>query len=93
MNYQKKVREIIGDSGVEVSTIGLYCNPIQFEEQRLELEYCIDHADLFGDRVISTFAGAYEGGSVEDAIPQFGTVFRELAKRAADKKLKIGIEN
>ena len=93
VELSKEVKEIIGDSGVEITTIGLYCNPIQFEEQRRELEYCIDHAHLFGAKIISTFAGAYEGRSVEEAIPKFGTVFRELAKRAEDKNLKIGIEN
>lgn len=89
----KQVREAIGDSGMEVSSIGLYCNPLQFEEQRKELEYCIDHAHLFGAKVVSTFAGAVEGAPVEAALPKFKEVFSELAKRARDKNLKIGIEN
>lgn len=89
----KQTRDIIGGSGVQISTIGLYCNPIQYEEQRRELEYCIEHAHLFGAKVVSTFAGAIEGGTVEQAVPLFGDVFRKLAKMASDNNIKIAIEN
>jgi sugar phosphate isomerase/epimerase len=89
----KQVNEIIGDSGVEISSIGLYCNPIQYEEQRKELEYCIDHAHLFNAKVISTFAGALEGKSVYEAMPHFKKVFGELTRRAEANNVKIGIEN
>ena len=88
-----KVREIIGDSGVKVAALGYYCNPLTNTEQRETLERCIDLAADFGAPMVSTFAGALEGQSVEDAIPQFGRVFRELTKRAADRGIKIGIEN
>ncbi|MDF2538154.1 MAG: hypothetical protein K0S76_1175 [Herbinix sp.] len=89
----KKVMDMIGDSGVKVTTLGLYCNPIQNEEDVKQLEYCIEKAELFGAKNISTFAGAYEGRPVEEAIPAFGRVFRELIKRAADRNLNITIEN
>lgn len=42
VELSKHVDEILGDSGVTVSSIGLYCNPLQYEEQKKELEYCID---------------------------------------------------
>lgn len=89
----KKAKEIIGDSGVKISCIGLYCNPIQYEEHKQKLQECIEAAPLFGAKVVSTFAGAYENECVEKAIPKFGEVFRDLAKRAEDKNLKLGIEN
>ncbi len=89
----KHVNEILGDSGVRVSCLGLYCNPIQYEEHKKALEYCIENAGLFGAGIVSTFTGAYEGESVEKSIPKFKEVFTDLAKRAADKNLKIGIEN
>ena len=49
----KQVNEIIGDSGVRISTLGLYCNPIQYEEHKKALEYCIENAGLFGAGIVS----------------------------------------
>lgn len=89
----KRVEEILGDTGVAVSSIGLYFNPLQQEEQRKELEYCIDHAHLFHAGIVCTFAGALSGRSVEDAMPKYKEVFGELSKRAEAKNVKIGLEN
>ncbi|NLP34833.1 MAG: sugar phosphate isomerase/epimerase [Clostridiales bacterium] len=89
----KKVNDIIGDSGVEVTTLGLYCNPLQYEEHKKNLEYCIEMAPKFGASIVSTFAGALEGKKVEESIPVFGKVFRDLTKQAEDKNIKIAIEN
>ena len=89
----KQVKEIIGDRDIPITGIGLYCNPIQYEEHKKALEYVIDSAEYFGASNVYTFAGAYEGRPVDEAIPKFGEVFRELTKRAADKNITIGIEN
>lgn len=89
----KKAEEIIGDSGFRISSIGLYCNPLQYEERKKELEYCIENAHLFGAGIIGTFAGSLAGKSVEGAIPEFKKVFSELVKRAENADIKIGIEN
>lgn len=88
-----EVKAILSGSKTRISCLGLYCNPIQYQEHQAALEYCIDSAPLFGAEVVSTFAGAYEGRPVEDSIKKFGEVFRGLAKRAAANGLKIGIEN
>ncbi len=93
VELSKRVNYIIGDSNLSVSSIGLYCNPLQYEEQRKELEYCIENAHLFNAKVIGTFAGAYEGKTVDEAMPKFKEVFGELAKRAEANGVKIGIEN
>ncbi|WMJ87300.1 sugar phosphate isomerase/epimerase family protein [Anaerocolumna sp. MB42-C2] len=89
----KEVKEILGDSGVRVSCLGYYCNALQYEEHKKTLEYCIDSARLFGAGTVTTFAGALEGKPVEEAIPVFGKVFGDLAKRAEDNQVKIGFEN
>lgn len=86
-------KKILEGTNTKISCLGLYCNPIQYEAHKKELEQCIKYAPLFGANVVSTFAGAYEGKPVEDAISKFGEVFRDLAKQAADHNLKIGIEN
>ena len=88
-----KVLEKLGDSGVYVSSIGYYCNPLQSEEQRKTLEYFIDCAHDFGTDMVSTFAGAIEGDSVPSAIPRFKEVFGELCRRAEDRGVRIAIEN
>lgn len=88
-----KVLEKLGDSGVYVSSIGYYCNPLQNEEQRKTLEYFIDYARDFGTDMVSTFAGAIEGDSVPNAIPRFKEVFGELCRRAEDRGVRIAIEN
>ncbi len=93
VKLSQRVKEIIGDSGVEVTTLGLYCNPIQRESDKEALEYCLECAPLFGASTVSTFAGAYEGKPVPEAIPKFGEVFRDLTKKAADKNLNMAIEN
>lgn len=89
----EQVKEIIGDRDIKISSIGLYCNPIQYEEHKKALEYVIDSAKYFGAGIVNTFAGAYEGKPVEESIKKCGEVFRELAKRAADSNIKIGLEN
>lgn len=88
-----KAREIAADSGMEFSAIGIYVNPLQYEEQRKEVEMCIDDAGLFDAEIVSTFAGAIEKAPVFAAIPKFKEVFSELARRAEDRGVKIGIEN
>lgn len=89
----KEVKDILGDSKVEVSCLGFYCNPLQYPDHKETLERCIDVAHLFGAPIVSTFAGALEGRPVEEAMPVFGEVFGDLTKRAADNNIKIGIEN
>lgn len=85
--------EILEGSGKKITTIGLYCNPLTNESHLENLKYVIDSAPLFGATTVGTFAGALEGEPVEAAIPRFREVFSELAKRAADKGLKLVIEN
>ena len=88
-----KVEKILAGSGSRVSTVGLYCNPIQYPEHRKALEHVIRTAVKFGADHVSTFAGALEDRPVEEAFPEFGKVFRELADLAKEQGLKLGIEN
>lgn len=89
----QKMQEIIGDSGLEVSGIGLYCNPLMSGKARDELKYCIENAHLLGTDFVGTFAGAVSGKSVDDSMPHFKKHFSELAKMAEFNDVKIGIEN
>ncbi len=89
----KEVMPVIRNAGARVASVGFYCNPVEDDEARRTLESVIDAAPLFDAPMVSTFAGAFEGQPVEKAVPRFGEVFRGLGKRAADRGLKIAIEN
>ena len=88
-----RMKALAEQNGVEITTLGYYCNAIQYEEHKKNLEYAIDNAHLYGAKTVSTFAGAYEDKPFEDAFGKFGEVFRELEKRAADKGVRLAIEN
>lgn len=88
-----KTRFLLQDSGAYVASLGFYCNPLQYEDQLRTLEYCIDSAELFGARMVSTFAGGLEGKSVPECMSAYGQVFGELAKRAESKNITLAIEN
>lgn len=88
-----KTEKIMKGSGARISTLGYYCNPIQYSEHRETLRYVIQMAEAFGADHVSTFAGAKEGRPVEESFQEFGKVFRELADYAEERKVKLGIEN
>lgn len=88
-----RLLDVLGDSGVYVSSVGFYCNPLTNEEQKKTLEFMIDNVHLFGASMVTTFAGALEGESVPAAIPRFKEVFGELCRRAEDKGVRIAVEN
>ena len=88
-----ETEKLLKGSGSRISTIGYYCNPIQYPEHRKTLEHVIRMAERFGADHVSTFAGAWEGKPVESAFREFGKVFRDLADLAEEQGVKLGIEN
>lgn len=88
-----KLREAMAAHGTEITTVGYYCNAVQYEAHQKNLERVIDAAHLYGAHIVSTFAGAYEDKPVEESFSRFGEVFRELSKRAEDRGIKLAIEN
>ena len=89
----EQLKEQIGDSDFYISTLGYYCNALMYEEHQRTLEHVIDMAGRFGAKNVGTFAGAFEGESVDAAMPKFKEVFSELAKRAEDNGVRLVIEN
>ncbi len=88
-----RLKALAEEKGVEITTLGYYCNAVQFDEHRRNLEKAIDCAPLYGAKVVSTFAGAYEYRPVPESYAKFGEVFRDLARRAEDRGLRLAIEN
>ena len=89
----KKVAEATGDSGLAVSCLSIFANPLRDSEKIKEWEKCIDNARLFGADVVTGFTGRLDGKSVPDNIPKFKEVFTQLAKRAGDCGVKLAFEN
>lgn len=88
-----RLLDMIAPTGQKISALGLYCNPLQYEEHKENLKYAIDNVHLFGTDLVCTFAGALEGQSVDASMPVFKTVFTELAQYAADRGVRIAFEN
>lgn len=92
-----ELRPVLAPSGAVISSLGIYGNPLENRpEDDVTIkawETCIDHAHLFGTDLVCGFAGRLKGKPVPDSIPRFKTVFGELARRAADKGVRLAFEN
>lgn len=93
----QEVKEVIGDSGAVVSTLGIFGNPLGTEpidqEARDVWGKLIDAAHLFGCDIVSGFAGRVVDRPIDESIPRFAEVFGPLAKRAADQGVRLAFEN
>jgi len=92
-----RVKDALGDSGARISAIAAFGNPLETrpidEETRLSWETLIDNAHLFGADIVTGFTGRLRGQPLETSIPRFKEVFGPLAKRAADKGVRLAFEN
>ncbi|MBE5769784.1 MAG: sugar phosphate isomerase/epimerase [Clostridiales bacterium] len=88
-----QVNDLLDGTGIEISSLGFYNNPLQNEDAQRQLHACIDLAEKFHTNTVSTFAGAIEGEAVDAAIPRFKEIFGELARHAEDKGVRLAIEN
>ncbi|MFA9478231.1 sugar phosphate isomerase/epimerase family protein [Phycisphaerales bacterium AB-hyl4] len=91
----KQIQAVLeqSSSGAIISSLGVFGNPIEDADTRKSFEKCIDHAHRFGTDLVCGFTGTITGQSVPDAIPAFKKVWSKLAKRAADKGVRIAFEN
>lgn len=92
-----QIREAIGDADVTVSSIGVFGNPLEggdVDRGVLQAwETVIDNAHLFGTSIVSGFTGRLRGKPLPDSLPRFKEVWGPLARRAADKGVRIAFEN
>jgi sugar phosphate isomerase/epimerase len=93
----EELKEAIGDEDVTMSTLGMFGNPLEDTEIDRETlkgwEALIDNAHHFGATTIAGFTGRVRGKPIEESLPQYRKVWTELAKRAADKGVKLAFEN
>ena len=80
-----------------VGALGVFGNPLEDEALDRETlagwEAAIDHAHLFGTDIVSGFTGRLRGRPLPESLPRFKTVFGELARRAADRGVRLAFEN
>ncbi len=91
-----EVKDVIGDKAV-ISSVAVFGNPLETTPEDLETvkgwEALIDHAHLFGTDIVAGFAGRVRGKRIDESMPRFKEVFGPLAKRAADKGVRLAFEN
>jgi sugar phosphate isomerase/epimerase len=93
----REVREVLGDSGAVISSLGIFGNPLGEKpidnSTRDGWAKLIDAAPLFGCDVVCGFTGRVVDRPVPESLPKFRECFGPLAKRAADKGVRLAFEN
>ncbi|OGV64676.1 MAG: sugar phosphate isomerase [Lentisphaerae bacterium RIFOXYB12_FULL_65_16] len=93
----REVKEVLADSSAVISSLGIYGNPLKDDDKAKETrdgwKKCIDAAHLFGCDLVCGFAGRVVDKPINESMPRFKQVFEPLAKRAADKGVRLAFEN
>ena len=92
-----KVNEALEGSGAVISSLGIFGNPLKGDKLAREnidgWRKCIDAARLFGCDLVTGFAGRVEDKPIDESMGAFKKVFGPLARRAADKGVRLAFEN
>jgi len=92
-----RLKELLAGKDIIISTISVYNNPLLRSQEGTnagkDWERLIDHAHLFGTDLVTGFTGRLPEKPVEASIDPFKKVFKRLARRAADKKVRLAFEN
>ena len=92
-----ELKQAIGDADVTISALGMFGNPLEdgdLDRETLRgLEALIDNARLFGADVVACFTGRIRGRPLPESLPRFKAVWGELARRGADRGVRIAFEN
>ena len=92
-----EVREALGDSGAVIGSVSCFGNPLGVEpideDTRKGWRALIDNAHLFGCDLVTGFAGRVVDKPIDESMARYAKVFGPLAKRAADKGVRLAFEN
>jgi sugar phosphate isomerase/epimerase len=93
-----RVQELVARTGVRISALGYYPNPLvpDVAERQVYIDHLravIDAATLLTLTTVNTFIGRDPHRSVDDNWPLFREVWPPLVLYAAERGIKIGIEN
>ncbi|NQU39677.1 MAG: sugar phosphate isomerase/epimerase [Lentisphaerae bacterium] len=93
----KEVNAVLDGTGGVISSLGLFGNPLESGAQDKEtlksFRSCIDNAHLFGCDIVAGFTGRLRGKRIDESMKAYARVWGPLAKRAADKGVRIAFEN
>ncbi len=93
----KQLRADLGEKNIIISSISIFGNPLTGEGNNADTlaswERLIEHAHLFGTDLVTGFTGRLPNRPIDESIPRFREVFGELAKKAADKGVRLAFEN
>jgi sugar phosphate isomerase/epimerase len=93
----KDVNRVLEGTGASISSLGMFCNPLTDGERGKLSRKCwrqvIDNAHHFGTDLVCGFAGRVVDEPIDKSMKQFKKVYGNLAKRAADKGVRIAFEN
>ena len=94
----ERVQALTRRTGVSISALGYYPNPLapdpaEREAYHTHLRAVIDAARLLGLPTINTFVGRDPARSIDDNWPLFREVWPPLVRYAAERGINIGIEN
>jgi sugar phosphate isomerase/epimerase len=93
----REVRAALADSGVVISSLGVYGNPLGDEprdHKTLELvREVIEAAPLFDAPVVAGFTGRVRGKPIPESLARFREIWTPLAELAGRKGLRIAFEN
>jgi len=91
------VNAVLDGTGAVISSVGVFGNALETEpidKQTLAgWRKLIDNAHRFRCDVVAGFTGRVRGQSIPASIPRFKKVFAPLARRAADKGVRLAFEN
>lgn len=93
-----QVRDLLGESGIELSGLGYYPNALT--PNREESELAVSHlrkviraSAMLGVNIVNTFVGRDWTKSVDENWPRFLETWRPLIAYAEEQGVKVGIEN
>lgn len=93
----KAVLGILEGHDMVISALSVFGNPLTCAGKNADSlkswERLIDNAALFGASMVTGFTGRIPGAPIDASIPRFREVFGELARRAADRGVRLAFEN
>ncbi len=94
----RRVRALVEETGVAISGLGYYPNPLAPEEAeaevyRVHIRHVIEAARKLGVSVVNTFIGRDWTKSVDANWPRFESVWRPLIAFAEEHGVRVAIEN
>ncbi|MDR2619795.1 MAG: sugar phosphate isomerase/epimerase [Propionibacteriaceae bacterium] len=90
------IRGLLAESGIAISSLGFYPNPLDpvgGQAAIAHLHKVIDASAALDVNLVTTFIGRDQRLTIDENLKLMGKVWPEILKYAADKGVRIGIEN